>query len=169
MAAVDEISSEIITSLNAFDFSPAFPQAYTGTKAVMIVKGWPYDLVDNMLSETNGQMTRPIISVTSVGTPTSFRSLGNLFGSVAAGVAPTYAMRVEASFLISAWADQSLGGTDTVEKLGGLLEGWALLNQNSLTAYRHLRISTASEVYADAPQLWRYDATVHGDAILSIT
>lgn len=167
MAIVDELRTQVMNSLYATDFSSAFPVSYAGAKAVTLVRGWPYDLIDAMLAETDGQMTRPILSVNEVDVPTSYRSLGNV-SNVGAPVGMTRrATRVDASYLIGCWADQILGGADTVEKLGGLVIGWAFLNQGSLAAYRQLKASASHGAYQDRPQLWRYDVSLTGHALLT--
>jgi hypothetical protein len=164
---IDEIRAEIMNSLYAYDFSTAFPVGYTGAKAVTIVRGWPYDLIDNMLAETDGQMTMPIVSVLDSEVIDTHRSLGNV-STVGAPVGMTRrATRVEANYLIGCWADRRLGGADTAEKLGGLVIGWAFLNQASLTAYRQLRTSVSHTAFHDRPQLWRYDVTLTGHALLT--
>jgi len=167
MAIVDEIRTQVMDSLYAFDFSSAFPAGYAGAKAVTIVRGWPYDLIDNMLGETDGQMTRPIVSVVDVDVTDTYRSLGNV-SDVGAPVGMTRrATRVDATFLVGCWADQLLGGADTAELLGGLVIGWAFLHQVSLTAYRQLRASASHGVLQDRPQLWRYDVSLTGHALLT--
>lgn len=164
---IDEIRTSVMNSLYAYDFSTAFPVGYAGTKAVTLVRGWPYDLIDNMLAETDGQMTRPIVSVNDVDVLDTYRSLGNV-SNVGTPVGKTRrATRVEASFLIGCWADRLLGGADTVELLGGLVIGWAFLNHVSLAAYRQLRASTSHGAFQDRPQLWRYDVSLMGHALLT--
>lgn len=164
---VDEIRQSVMNSLYAFDFSSAFTSGYGGTKAVTITRGWPYDLIDNMLSETDGQMTRPVISVSDVDVTDTYRSLGNV-SNVGAPVGMTRrATRVEAVFLVGCWADQRLGGADMAEALGGLVMGWAFLNQVALTAYRQLRASASHGALEDRPQLWRYDVSLTGNALLT--
>ena len=164
---VDEIRAQVMNSLLAYDFSSAFRSGYGGAKAVTLVRGWPYDLIDAMLAETDGQMTRPIVSVADVDVADTYRSLGNV-SDVGAPVGKTRrATRVEASFLVGCWADQLLGGADTVELLGGLVIGWAFLNQASLTAYRQLRASASHGSFQDRAQLWRYDVTLTGHALLT--
>lgn len=164
---VDEIRAEVMQSLYAYDFSSAFPAGYAGAKAVTIVRGWPYDLIDNMLAETDGQMTRPVVSVNDLDLTNTYRSLGNV-SNVGAPVGMTRrATRVEAMFLVGCWADRLLGGADTAELLGGLVIGWAFLNQGSLTAYRQLRASASHGAYQDRPQLWRYDVSLTGNALLT--
>jgi hypothetical protein len=164
---VDEIRSQIMQSLYTYDFSSAFPGGYTGTKAVTIVHGWPYELLDNMLSEADGQMTMPIVSVLDADVIDTYRSLGNV-STIGAPVGMTRrATRVEANYLIGCWADRRLGGADTAEKLGGLVVGWAFLNQVSLAAYRQLRTSTSHAAFKDRQQLWRYDVILTGHALLT--
>jgi hypothetical protein len=167
MSVVQEITDQVLASLNTFDFSPAFPGGYTGSKSVLLVHAWPFDLIDNMLAETGGQMTRPIISVISVDARNYHRSLGNVSTVNAPANRTRFATRVEGNFLVSCWADQFMGGGDTVEKLGGLVAGWAFLNQSSLPSYRQLRASASHESFEDRPQVWRYDSTLTGYAMLT--
>lgn len=164
---VDEIRLQVMNGLLAYDFSSAFPSGYLGAKAVTILHGNPFDLIDAMLAETDGQMTRPVLSVTETDVLDVHRSLGEVTNvGVPAGMVRR-ATRIDATFLIGCHADQRLGGADMVESLAGLVIGWAFLNTNSLAAYRQLRTSTSRGAFRDRPQLWHYDVILTGSALLS--
>jgi len=163
----DEIRNQVMGSLLAYSFSAAFPSGYTGAKAVTIMHGWPSDLIDNMLAETDGQMTRPVVSVNEVDVADTHRSLGNIATAGAPVGMVRRATRIEATYLVGCWADQRLGGADMAEAIGGLVIGWAFVSSESLAAYRHLRASASRPAYHVREQLWCYDVTLTGTALLS--
>lgn len=163
----DEIRAQVMQSLLAFDFSSAFPLAYAGVKAVTIMHGWPSDLIDNILAESDGQMPRPVISVNEVDVADVHRSLGNI-STVGQPVGMVRrATRIEATYLVGCWADRRLGGADLAEAIGGLVIGWAFVSSESLAAYRHLRASASRPAIHVREQLWCYDVTLQGVALLS--
>lgn len=163
----DEIRTEVMNSLLAYDFTGVFPGGYSGTKSVTIVRGSGFDLLDNLLSESDGQMTMPVISVDDPVVIDSHRSLGSVSTVGAPAGKTRRATRVEATCLIGCWADQRLGGPDLAEALGGQVIGWAFLNQLTLTAFRQLRTATSHGAYEGRPQLWRFDVDLTGYALLT--
>jgi len=135
-------------------------------KAPLIVQGWPYDIIDNILSETAGLMTQPIISVVSAPTTEIFRTLGDHVGPGVGGK-QRFGRRISVTFSCVCWADEQMGAGDMVEKLAGQLQGCVMANTKSLAAYRALAAEALSEAYRDRHSLWRYDLAVHGFGIAS--
>lgn len=171
MGAFDEARSQLTGALADWDYSPAFPVSYTGSKGVLITIESPFDIIDNMQSETNGQMTQPVIAVALADGISAFRS----FGGHSAGIHPwgppsgqtEFAIRKGLLFTIEVWADQILGGPETVEKIGGEVDGCVFVNQTKLAAYRHLRCASAKPSYDDAVQAWSMILHVEGDAVVT--
>lgn len=171
MAAFDEARSQLVTAIASWDFSPAFPAGYTGAKAVLITIASPFDTIDNMLSEaSNGQMTQPVIAIALADGISAPRALGNhsvgIAGSPPAGQSE-FSIRKGLLFTIEVWADQMLGGAETVEKIAGQVDGCVFYNTTRLAAYRHLRCASAKPSYDDAIQAWCCTLHVEGDAVLS--
>jgi hypothetical protein len=168
MAFFNESRDQIVAMLNGMNFQSAFPAVYAGTKAVTITEAWPVDLIQNMIAETGQGMTMPIVSVMLADANDTFRSMGGVFGSgPTSAYNATYATRVEAAYLLAVWADQTMGGADMVEKVAGLIQAWAFVNREALSAFRHLRCRASHPAYQMAAQLWRFDITLEGDALVS--
>lgn len=168
MAVFDECRIQLRDALAAWDYTSAFPDdpTYTLPKGPTFVRGWPYDILDQILQETNGEMTQPIISMELSHSVDNFRSLGGYMSGAGAGIT-RIATRTTVGFIVSSWADQRLGGPDMVEHLAGLIQQCAFYNRSRLPAYRNLRTTTSREAYEDRPQMWRIDVNVEGDAIVS--
>ena len=173
MGAFDEARLQIVTALGAWDFSPAFPAGYAGTKGVLITIDSPYDTIDNMLSEGSnptGQMTMPVIAIALADGISAPRTLGNhsvgIAGSPPVGQSE-FSVRKGLLFTIEVWADQILGGAETVEKIAGQVDGCIFYNTTRLAAYRHLRTASAKPSYDDALQAWCCTLHVEGDAVVS--
>ena len=171
MAAIDEAHAQLVAALKAWDFSPAFPGGYTGTKAVLLVPTYPYELIDNLLSETNGQMTQPVISVVNQHgrSPETHRTFGEILaGDPTVPIGKTrYARRVRIVFQITSWADQIMGGHETAEKLGGQVQGCLFVNKSSLAAYKQLCVIHTQVNYDDHPQIWSMDVWVEGYSLIT--
>jgi len=166
MAIIDELRSAFMGVLETTDFSSAFPGGYSGAKGVLVIPGWPYDVIDNMQASTNGQMTKPIIAVVPIDTIEADRTLGDQFGPGAGGTTQ-YAIRIEVPLLVGCWADQYVGGEDMTEKLAGIVLSTFFINRTVGAAFRHARATSTHQAYMDRPQLWRADVTVRGDALIT--
>lgn len=168
MALFDEARIQLRDAFSQWDFSSCFPTdaTYTNPKGVVIVRGWPYDILDNILAETNGQMTQPIISIEIGHSMDTFRSLGGVMGGAAPGFT-RIGTRVNLSYIVGCWADEQLGGSDMTEALAGQVQGCCFYNRSRLAAFRNLKTTTSREAFEDRPQLWRVDITVEGDAVVS--
>lgn len=161
MGFADEVRLQCATSLGAWDWTPAFPVAYTGPKQVTIVPEYNYEVIDNLLGETKGQMTQPIISIGIADSMDTFRSLGGWFTQT------IKATRVGVAVCFIAWADQAMGGYETVEKLAGQLQAWAFVNRTSLTSFTNLRMSASKPSYDDNAQIWCYEVTIEGMTLVN--
>lgn len=165
MAAVDEAMTQLIGAFSAWDWSPAFPVGYAGTKAPVVVPDWPYDLLDNILAESDGQMPNPVIAVVAAVNQDRVRTFGDApFGSMSG----TKAMGVNLAFAVSAWADERMGAGTTVKKLMGQVQGCVLANRIALTAFRHLKCGGGTQAFEERPQMWRADLHVTGDGVNSV-
>ena len=176
MGVYDEARTQLLTAMYAWDFTPAFPAGYTpplGGDGVLIVPGWPFDLVDNMLRETpTGLMTMPIISVSTNYLFQWQRALGDGFNvtpsfPLTSGTTTRKGVRMELTFLISVWVDAQLGGGEIAEQLAGQVVGCCFYNRMRLAAFRNLRAQHSRLTYVDRPQLWRFDIWLDGDAVVS--
>ena len=166
MGAPDEGETQLLGAFYLWDFSPAFPSGYGGTKAPILVSDSPFDLIDNILTENNGTMTQPVISVMPAVNTDKVRTFADHPFGAGTG---TVAMGVDLSFIVSCWADEQMGGGPTVKKLMGQVQGCVLANRNSLTAFRHLLCRGGSELYEERPQMWRADLFVTGDGVNSVS
>jgi len=112
-------------------------------------------------------MTVPVISVMLANAQDTFRSMGGYFGSGPMTGTMTYGTRVEGAYLVSAWADQQMGGAQTVENLAGLIQATAFINRTGLSAFQNLRTAASRPAYQMTDQLWRFDVTIEGMALVS--
>lgn len=170
MGAVDETFTQLAGALKTWDFTPAFPSAFItagGKKSVQIVSGWPMDIIDNMQTESNnGSMTQAILSLFIHGDD-EIRALGDHFGP-GAGQLQRFGTRWSFVAVTTCWADQQMGGADTVTKLAGQVYGCYFFNRTRLTVVKLTRVaSTSREAYQEREQLWRYDLTAEGYAVVS--
>ncbi len=165
MGAPDEAESQLIGAFYLWDFSGAFPAGYVGTRAPLLVSDSPLDLIDHLLSENDGSMTQPVISVMGAVDDDKPRTFGDHpFG----GGTGTVAMGVDLSFVVSCWADERMGGGPTAKRLLGQVQGCVLANRNSLTAFRRLLCSGGRQAYEERPQMWRADLNVAGYGVNSV-
>ena len=128
----------------------------------MVVPEFPYDVVDNLQSESNGQMNQPIIAIGLEDDMDTFRTLGGWVSPTVKGT------RVGLAFLITSWADQAMGGYETTEKLIGQVQGCLLYNRTSLAAYRQLRTHSVKTTYDERTQMWVGELIVEGFALLTV-
>jgi hypothetical protein len=166
MAAVDEARAQLIAALAAWDYSSAYPNAYTDPKAPIIVPASPPDILANITTYRRDQQTSAILSVALLDISDTFRTLGDHLGP-GAGQLQRYGTRVDLAFTVIAWADQQAGGPDLCQKLAGQVEGCVFYNRARLLSYRHLRSRGGHETYEDRPGLWTCDVTVIGDGVAS--
>jgi hypothetical protein len=164
--AIEEARAELIGALYNWDFSPAYPTGYAGTKAPVLVNASPEDIIQNFITYTKDQQTKAIISVELVDIMDTHRALGDHLGP-GAGNLQRYGTRVDLTFNVECWADQQSGGSDLVQKLASQVEGCAFYNKVRLTAYRHLITRSGREAYEDRVQLWRCGVLVYGDGVAS--
>lgn len=167
MAAEDEAVSQLAAAFKAWDFYPAFGPGYSGAKAVLITDQYPFDVIDNMLQESGtGYMTRPIISIRAAPSRLESRTLGETFGP-GAGSTTRFGRRLWITFLVTAWADQTMGGNSTVESLAGQVQGCCFYNAFRLQAVKGLWAETSGNAFEERPQMWRYDLAVRSYAVVS--
>jgi hypothetical protein len=153
--------------LEQWDYSPAFPSGYTGTKGVIVLPASHWQLLEQIETLSNaGQMTEPIISIVDGSSREETRSFSDIYGP-GSGVTTRYAVRVKVPFLISVWADQQMGGQMMCRQLAGQIQGAIFFYRNRLTTVRHLRVLSAKEAEGRASQLWRFDVAVVGDSLVS--
>jgi hypothetical protein len=161
----DEAEDQLIAALNAWDYRTVF------SGGVEVMSDWPYDRLSDINGEIqDGAMVKPIISVVAAHSMDTFRGIGGQMstsGALPAPGATRHATRVGMAFVVGCWADQRLGGYDTVKRLAGQAQGCIFYNQNRLAAYRHLRMKTSDPAFEDRPALWTFHLTVEGDAVVS--
>lgn len=167
MPFYDEARDQLLAWLNSLDFSTVFPSTYSGTKGAVVMNGWPFDLIDNMLQETNGTMTVPIVSLVLANASDDFRSLGGLLGAGSVPGTALYGTRVTGTYLLSAWADSNMGGSYVVEGIGGIIMGQAFVARERLTKLRHLHVTSSHEPYLERPQVWCLELMLECDTIVS--
>jgi hypothetical protein len=157
-------------ALELWDYSSVFPPAYTGTKGCLVMDGWPYQLIEQMEATSNqGQLTIPIISISSLNSSEEPRTLGEVYAMGGSGpLGRKIGRRQRTSFLISAWADQQLGGMDMVRKLAAQVHGCIMYYSQRLTKVRHLVMFHSREHFDDNAQLYRFDVSVEGEALVTI-
>lgn len=158
--------------LEEWDYSSIFPidPSYTFPKGPVIVDGWPWQLLRQIETKTNGQATQPIISITMLEPSDSPRSFSDVIAT-GVGAGPLQwrlGRRAAPSFLISCWADQQLGGMDFSRKLGGQVYQAMFYNKNRLTTIRHLKLVHSREGFEDAAQLYRHDSIYTGDVFITL-
>lgn len=167
MGLYEDTELQIMTALANWDFTPAWPPTFGGDKSVAITPGYPSDTLDNILkTQFSQQYKRAVISVRLQDSFDSFRTLGGVLGP-GAQTMTRYATRVELVYTVSAWADQQMGGPDTVRGLGSQIQGCMFYNRSRLTAIRQLETRLSGETYQDRPQMWRFDITVRGYTLVS--
>jgi len=157
--------------LLAWDFSNAFPvSGYTYDKGVLVVDGWPWQLIRQMEAKDHQQMTKPIISIVSMEPVETTRSFSDI-DKTGVGAGPLQwrlGRRASPSFLISIWVDQQLGGMDMARKLGSEVYAAMFYNRNRLSKIRHLRMIHSHESKEDSAQLYRYDVVIEGDVYVTL-
>ncbi len=165
MGMFDEAEDQLLTALTAWDWTSVF------AGGVETMSDWPYDrLLDLNGQLADGKMTQPIISIVAAHSTDTFRAIGGHMTTSGAQPAPgmvRFSARVGMAFMVCTWADERLGGYETVKKLAGQAQGCIFYNRNRLAAYRHLRMKTSDPAYQDRPGLWTYHLTVEGDAVVS--
>ncbi len=173
MAVYDECFEQLVTALEAWDYSAVWPTGYAGVKSILFTNQWPYDRIDDMLKEgvttPKGYMTNPIISVVAAHGTGTFRTLGGNYYDPSQPGQAKKAERFAQAYMVSTWADELLGGYDTVMAIAGQIAGCVLANRTSLPAYRTLRMQASDPAYQDRPQLWTYDQHVEGIALHSVS
>ena len=145
----------------------AYTAGYTGAKNVMILpSGWTFDVIDNILAETNGIMTKPILTLTEVEPLLQIRTLGDHYGPGAGGL-QRYGRRIDATISIGCWADRRLGGYNMCKRLASQVQGAVFINRVSLPAFRDLEIVRVLPAYEMKAGTWRADVVVKGLAVMS--
>lgn len=172
MGLLDEPLANIKKNLLLdWDFSGAFPTTgYTFDKGVLVVDGWPWQLIRQMEAKTNQQMTKPIISIVSMEPSETTRSFSDI-DKTGVGAGPLQwrlGRRASPSFLISIWVDQQLGGMDMARKLGSEVHAAVFYNRNRLSTIRHLRMIHSHESKEDSAQLFRFDLVIEGDVYFTL-
>jgi len=165
MSIYSECVTQIENALNAWDFTALFPSNWpAANKGVMILNKWPVDLIDNILKETGSrQMTMPIISITPQTSDAVFTGMGGYVTNISqTSGRPMMGMRAAVKLVLSAWADQALGGEEMSLSLAGELFDCMVYNCNRLPSYRRLRPSHSDTAYEDRPQLWVAEVLVEG-------
>jgi hypothetical protein len=156
--------------LELWDFSDLFPTdpSYTFKKGCVFVDGYPWQLLRQLETKTNQQMTQPIISIISLEPKDSTYSFSDIV-KTGVGSQPLQwriGRRAAPSFLISCWVDQQLGGMDMARKLGGEVYTALFYYKNRLSTIRHLKVAHSHEVHEDTAQLYRFDVVVEGDVFM---
>ncbi len=166
---IDMTYDQLSKALKAWDFTPAYPAAFLalgGDKSVLTVPGWPYDIIENMITESNGVMTRAVCSIIINGDDEP-RALGDHLGP-GAGSLQRFGTRWVFTARISAWADQAMGGADTVTKMFGQVYGCFFFNRMRLSIVKLTKVASGTrEAFQDREQLWRYDTLVDGYAVMN--
>lgn len=157
--------------LELWDFSGVFPidPSYTFPRGVVFVDGWPWQLLRQLETKTNQQMTQPIISIVSLEPSEVGRSFSDI-DKAGAGQGPLQlrlGRRASPSFLISCWVDQQLGGMDMSRRLGGEVYNAIFYYKNRLAKIRHLKLVHTHETFEDNAQLFRFDLVVDGDVYIT--
>lgn len=173
MGLFDEPLTEIKKAcILDWDFSDAFPldPEYTFKKGVVVVNGWPWQLMRQLEAKQWQQMTQPVISIITIDTPEEGYQLGDVYQAGVGQGQLQYRLgrRAAPSFLISCWADQQLGGMDMARKLGGQVYQAMLFNRNRLSTIRHLRLVHSHEILEDTAQLYRFDLVIDGDVHITL-
>jgi hypothetical protein len=181
VSAYVEARTQLRDALSEWDFTGIFPSGWpklpdgTDARGPLIVPAHPYDIIDNMLEEskkglTGPTMTQPIISIVLGHSTDTFRSLGDVHATAVNPPATgkwRRSTRMGLVFLVSCWADERLGGYETVELLGGEIQSCVFFNRSRLAAFRHLRCHNQEPAYIDRSEIWTMDLYVEGDALVS--
>lgn len=166
MGLYDEIETQVLGALEAWDYRSV------ASSGVVLADEWPYERTEDILGEgPDRQMTKPMITVVGAHSTDTFRGLGGQMstaGPPPSGGTTRYATRAGVALIVSCWADQKLGGYDTVKKLAGQVQGCLFYNRNRLSAYRHLRVKVGDPSFEERDGLWSWHLTVEGDAVVSI-
>lgn len=145
----------------------AYTVGYTGAKVVTILpSGWTFDVIDNILKETNGIMPNPILTLTEVEPRSDIRTLGEHYGPGSGGL-QRYGRRMDVTIDIGCWADRRLGGYAMSKRLASQVQGAVFINKSSLTAYRNLEITRVFPAYEAKAGMWRADVVVRGMAVMT--
>jgi hypothetical protein len=171
----DALNDLKFNAIEKWDYSSAFPTLnpdgtpYTNPVGPIFVDGWPWQLDKQLQSVSNsGQMTQPYISFFSLPFSDRDRTFGDIYqaGQGAGPLSLRLGRRVDPSFLISCWADQQLGGMDMCRKLGSHVISAVFYYRNRLATIRGLRVAHSHEALSDAAQLYRFDLTIAGRALM---
>lgn len=168
MAVFDEPLTNLINAIGAWDFSAAIPSNYDGPYQVQIEHGTPYQIMQRIQTLSGGQMTTYLISIQESSSLDTVVRLGDVFGDGDAPGTTRYGRRMSIPYVLSAWADERLGGMDAARLLAGQLVFCALFNKTRLQSPKNLRVKSPRPMVVGGSQLYRYDVTVEGDVVYAV-